>query len=188
LAWSTLESCSEDRWKVRDEATFDALLQRGRGCVGQRFRDRGRALDDTLQRAGAVRRALSGKELKRLPEARADLQSQLDDLLYDGVLRDLSPGRLQHYPRYLEAMQQRCERAPLDPAADARRMAEVQPWWQRYLDHIGAGGIYDPALDRYRWLIEEYRVSLFAQPLGTDGKVSPKRLRNAWDAVVASRQ
>jgi ATP-dependent helicase HrpA len=59
-------------------------------------------------------------------------------------------------------------------------MEKVSPWWQLYLDALDRGCPYDEALDSFRWLVEEYRVSLFAQKLGTAQKVSEKRLADAW--------
>ncbi|MDT8321481.1 MAG: DUF3418 domain-containing protein, partial [Xanthomonadales bacterium] len=63
---------------------------------------------------------------------------------------------------------------------DAERQALVEPWWRRYLELLEIGRLYDADMDRFRWLLEEYRVSLFAQRLGTAGKVSAKRLASAW--------
>ncbi len=128
----------------------------------------------------------AGRRLeRRLPEAHADIATQLQDLLYPGFLEDLFPGRLQHYPRYLKALRERLDQADQDPARDAQRMAQVEPWWQRYLDAIEAGQPYDEDLDAYRWLVEEYRVSLFAQRLKTAVKVSEKRLADAWRTATS---
>ena len=59
----------------------------------------------------------------------------------------------------------------------------VAPHWRRYLDHIEAGHEYDEWVDSYRWLLEEYRISIFAQPLKTAVPVSPRRLKTAWRTV-----
>jgi ATP-dependent helicase HrpA len=62
----------------------------------------------------------------------------------------------------------------------------VLPWWSRYVEKLEEdGAVYDAALDEYRWLVEEYRVSVFAQNLGTAVKVSVKRLAAAWQNVLA---
>jgi ATP-dependent helicase HrpA len=112
-----------------------------------------------------------------------DIEDCLDDLLYPGFLLDIEANRLRHYPRYLEAAVQRLECLRLDPVRDAPLLARVAPWWQRYAQHLAAGGDYDAALDAYRWLLHEFRVSVFAQQLGTAEKVSPKRLEEAWGMV-----
>jgi ATP-dependent helicase HrpA len=83
-------------------------------------------------------------------------------------------------------MQARLDRIAEDPARDARLASEVEPYWSRYLAQLAKGGEYGPALDDFRWLLEEFRVSQFAQSLGTAGKVSPKRLEMAWRKVSES--
>ena len=104
-------------------------------------------------------------------------------MIYDGFLQDLSPARLSHYPRYFEAMQVRLAGVEKDPFRDAERMQQVEPFWQQYLLLLEDGHDYDEDVDTYRWLIEEFRISLFAQQLGTRIKVSPQRLKKAWQAI-----
>ena len=124
----------------------------------------------------------AGKDLEhKHPAVFADVLSQLQDLVYPGFLAQLEPGRLEHYPRYLKAIEERMRQVTANPARDLQRMGLAEPWWHRYLDALERGCSYDEALDAFRWLVEEYRVSLFAQRLGTAQKVSEKRLRNAWD-------
>jgi ATP-dependent helicase HrpA len=112
-----------------------------------------------------------------------DLREQLDALLAPGFARELPTARLAHYPRYLKAMRLRAERLRQDPAKDQQRMLQVLPYWREYLKHqaAGAGG-----LDELRWLIEEWRVSLFAQELKTAEPVSAKRLARALEEVQAT--
>ncbi|MEI7036592.1 ATP-dependent RNA helicase HrpA [Fulvimonas yonginensis] len=110
-----------------------------------------------------------------------DLREQLAALLAPGFLRELPTARLAHYPRYLKAMRLRAERLRQDPAKDQQRMLQVQPYWREYLKHQAAG---NAALDELRWLIEEWRVSLFAQELRTAEPVSAKRLARALEALA----
>ena len=62
-------------------------------------------------------------------------------------------------------------------------MQQVSPYWEQYLELLQDGHEYDDAVDNYRWLIEEFRVSLFAQQLGTASKVSVQRLKHAWKKI-----
>jgi ATP-dependent helicase HrpA len=111
-----------------------------------------------------------------------DLREQLVHLLEPGFLRELPTSRLAHFPRYLKAMRLRAERLRQDPAKDQQRMLQVLPYWRDYLKHRAAGA--DPAaLAELRWLIEEWRVSLFAQELKTAEPVSAKRLARALEAL-----
>ncbi|HWX65343.1 MAG TPA: ATP-dependent RNA helicase HrpA [Rhodanobacter sp.] len=107
-----------------------------------------------------------------------DLREQFDALLAPSFLRELPAARLLHYPRYLKAMRLRGERLRQDPAKDQQRMLQVMPYWRAYLQHRAAGA--DAAdLAELRWLIEEWRVSLFAQERKTAEPVSAKRLAKA---------
>jgi len=110
-----------------------------------------------------------------------DLREQLESLLTAGFLRELPTSRLAHYPRYLKAMRLRAERLRQDPAKDQQRMLQVLPFWRDYLKHRAAG---TGGLDELRWLIEEWRVSLFAQELKTAEPVSAKRLTRALEALA----
>jgi ATP-dependent helicase HrpA len=116
----------------------------------------------------------------RRPLVFNDLSSQLEDLVYPGFLVELQPQRLDHYPRYLRTIEERLDQLDQNPVRDSQRMAQVQPWWRHYQEGLEKGCLYDEAMDEYRWLLEEFRVSLFAQRLGTAVKVSEKRLADAW--------
>ena len=109
-----------------------------------------------------------------------DLREQLDSLLTPGFLRELPTSRLAHYPRYLKAMRLRAERLRQDPAKDQQRLLQVLPFWRDYLKHRAAG---TEGLEELRWLIEEWRVSLFAQELKTAEPVSAKRLTRALESL-----
>jgi ATP-dependent helicase HrpA len=109
-----------------------------------------------------------------------DLREQLDGLLTPGFLRELPMARLAHYPRYLKAMRLRAERLRQDPSKDQQRMLQVLPYWRDYLKHRAEGSA---GLDELRWLIEEWRVSLFAQELKTPEPVSAKRLARALETL-----
>ena len=112
----------------------------------------------------------------------ADLRGQLDALLEPGFLRELPRARLAHLPRYLKAMRLRAEKLRGDPARDHSRMQQVVPYWRAVLD-ARASGDDSGSLDTLRWLVEEWRVSVFAQELKTAEPVSGKRMAQALDAL-----
>ncbi|HJT99530.1 MAG TPA: DUF3418 domain-containing protein, partial [Rhodanobacteraceae bacterium] len=114
-----------------------------------------------------------------------DLEDQLAELLAPGFARDTPRARLAHFPRYLRAMKLRAERLRQDPARDQARMLAVQLYWRDYLKLRASRG-EDPALAELRWLIEELRVSTFAQELRTAESVSPKRLGKLVELLKGS--
>ncbi|TVS10664.1 MAG: ATP-dependent RNA helicase HrpA, partial [Wenzhouxiangella sp.] len=181
IAWTRLEDVSalaaalreltlrgfarpDEAWAVRDGEGFDRLLASVRQEFIGRYQRAAAILDDVILAWHALNLQLESLA-QAVPNNIADLRSQLDDLLYAGFLADIEAERLAHYPRYLNAMRIRLEALEHDPVRDDQRMNEIRPWWQAYLDHLAEGGWYTPELDRYRWLIEEYRVQIFAQRL-----------------------
>jgi ATP-dependent helicase HrpA len=168
---------------IRDETAFKSLLESVRAEIGLLFRKQSAALDRTLKTWSEISNLLDDDYHDQRPDVYDDMRSQLDDMIYEGFVHELSPARLEHYPRYLEAMSVRLASVEKDPHRDAARMREIEPFWHRYLQLLEQGRDYDEAVDEYRWLMEEYRVSLFAQQLGTRAKVSVQRLHKAWQKI-----
>jgi len=121
--------------------------------------------------------------LKSHAAAQADMQSQLQALIHKRFVAETEHGQLAHFPRYLKAVQVRMDKLRTDPTRDARLMSEWQlaamPW-QRALK---SGSYGDPKMQEFRWMLEELRVSLFAQELKTPMPVSVKRLQKVWEAM-----
>jgi ATP-dependent helicase HrpA len=117
-----------------------------------------------------------------------DLREQIDELLAPGFLRDMGKDRLAQFPRYLRALQLRAERLRQDPARDQARMLALQGYWRDYLKLRTERGGEESQLAELRWLIEELRVSTFAQELRTPERVSPKRIANLIETLRAQRR
>ncbi|HEX6834502.1 MAG TPA: ATP-dependent RNA helicase HrpA [Rudaea sp.] len=115
-----------------------------------------------------------------------DLREQLDHLVYPGFVREIEKTRLAHVPRYLKAMRLRAERLRQDATRDQARMLTVRGYWRDYLKLKAERG-EAASLEELRWLIEELRVSLFAQELKTAEPVSPKRLGKVIEGLSAQR-
>ena len=97
---------------------------------------------------------------------------------------DTPYAQLAHFPRYLKAIAQRIDKLKADAARDARAFAEMQPLLQQYQRaQSSRGGVPDARLSEFRWLLEELRVSLFAQELRTPMPVSVKRLHKVWESM-----
>jgi ATP-dependent helicase HrpA len=114
--------------------------------------------------------------------AHADISAQLQMLVHKRFVSDTDHTQLAHFPRYLKAIQVRIDKLRSDPARDTRLMADWQQAaapWQR----AAKAGQRDAKMDDYRWLLEELRVSLFAQELRTPMPVSVKRLQKVWESM-----
>jgi ATP-dependent helicase HrpA len=114
------------------------------------------------------------------PQAAEDIRQQLARLLASGWLRATPWIRLQHYPRYLKAIELRLDKLKADPARDARLMGELAPLQAAWLR---APRPLDAEREQFGWLLEELRVSLFAQQLKTPVPVSAKRLAKLWHSI-----
>ncbi|MFK7766546.1 MAG: ATP-dependent RNA helicase HrpA [Mariniblastus sp.] len=129
--------------------------------------------------------------LEKMPSkygtAKGDIRAQLTELKTENFLSQTPWQWLQHYPRYFEAMTYRIGKLDSTPADKERSLSDqVAVYWQQLvgLQELHASqAIVDPELETYRWMIEELRVSLFAQKLGTSLTVSPKRMEKQLDKV-----
>jgi ATP-dependent helicase HrpA len=167
----------EGREPLRSEAAFESRVELLRGGLGQPAQEISRLLQGVLERLGRVQAAIP----KASPATAAEVRTQLAWLAPAGFLLLTPLERLQDIPRYLQALEQRLEKAGRDARRDAQLAAEVAPLETRYRAQVKAErGLLPPAEDPYRWLLEEFRVSLFAQQLKTRVPVSAKRLDDAW--------
>lgn len=124
----------------------------------------------------------------RYPEVVADVRQQLSELMPTDFLASTPWQWLEHFPRFLKAITLRLDKLHHGgQSRDAQAMAELTPWLellhQRAESHRQRG-LVDTQLELYRWMLEEFRVSLFAQQLGTSLSVSSKRLEKQWAKVA----
>ena len=123
-----------------------------------------------------------------LAAALADTRAQFAALIYPGFLSETGLPRLPGLVRYLRAISRRLAAAAEDPARDSARMAavhRVSDAYQRAAAELPAAMRGADGVRSVRWMIEEFRVSLFAQVLGTSGPVSEKRIMAALDRLPA---
>lgn len=170
----------------RNRAAFEALLERGRSRLPAAWADLGKIAAETLAAYHEVQRSLSRVESPVWAEALADLRDQLARLIYPGFLSQTPPEWSPHLPRYLRAIAVRLHKLQQAPDKDRQRSGDIIRLWQgcqQQLERDSAREQYDPELIRFRWLMEELRVSQFAQELKTIAPVSVKRLEEQWGRV-----
>ncbi len=165
-----------------DEAGFKARVDEGRARMNLIAAEVARQAAVVLAEHAAALRKL--KDSKPPREVADDVQAQLQRLVGKRFLLQTPWPALQHLPRYLKAVVLRLEKLRADPERDATRLAELRPLEQRWLRRLAElRGAAQPRMDDYRWLLEELRVSLFAQELRTPQPVSAKRLDKAWAQI-----
>ncbi|MEE4191020.1 MAG: ATP-dependent RNA helicase HrpA [Halieaceae bacterium] len=172
----------------RNEAAFKAQLQAGRGELVNIGNDYERVLLAAFEPLVEVRKRLAGLADQALDYAREDIERQLEGLLGGGFLYRTPWSRISHYPRYMKALLTRLERLTAQPGKDRGHtdtLAELETPLHEALDERADALALNPELAEYRWMLEELRVSFFAQSLGTSQPVSVKRLAEQWSRVEA---
>ena len=168
----------------QDEAGFRTRLDAGRGRLVLIAQEVARQAGAVLaEYAVAVRKLKDSRPPKDVME---DVSAQLARLVGRRFLTDTPWAALQQLPRYLKAVTMRLDKLRGDPARDAARLAELRPLEQRWARRVAElKGARDARLDEYRWLLEELRVSFFAQELRTPQPVSAKRLDKFWAQLTS---
>ncbi len=162
-----------------DEVTFKRRIDEGRGRLTLIANEVARLAGTILLEFGAATRKI--KDTKNAPDATADCTQQLQRLMPKNFMAATPWTQLQHCARYLKAITLRLDKFRADPARDAQRLAELRPQEQRYWRLVAERkGAQDARMLEFRWLLEELRVSFFAQELRTPQPVSIKRLDKAW--------
>jgi len=174
-------ACLQDPLPV-DEASFQLRRDEGRARLSLLAQEIARLATTILSEYASVGKKIA--QAKTFSTAYADMQQQLAQLMTRRFLIETPYTQLTHFPRYLKAIGLRIDKLKADPARDQRAQAELQPLAQSYQRlAVQRRDISDPRMSEFRWLLEELRVSLFAQELRTPMPVSVKRLQKIWDAL-----
>ena len=162
-----------------NEFDFKRRVDEGRGRLTLIANEVARLAATILAEYAVAARKI--KDTKNAPEATADATQQLARLMPKRFLLQSPWGPLQHFARYLKAITARLDKYRADPARDTARLTELRPLEQRYWRLVAERkGVMDDRAQEFRWLLEELRVSFFAQELRTPQPVSVKRLEKAW--------
>ncbi|TFW36201.1 ATP-dependent RNA helicase HrpA [Massilia horti] len=165
-----------------DAASFNKRKDEGKGRLGL-------LINEVARLAGQILAEFHGlpKKLQGLPQAAAsDMQAQLQGLVHKRFISDNEYSQLAHFPRYLKAMNVRLEKLRANATRDAQLMAEWQNAANQFQRSVRNQPIknIDPRMVEFRWMLEELRVSLFAQELRTPMPVSVKRLQKVWESML----
>ena len=174
-------ACLQDPLPI-NSGEFNKRKDEGKGRIGL-------LINEIARLVGSILAEFHGmpKRIQSLPPAvQQDIGSQLQGLIHKRFIADNEYSQLAHFPRYLKAINVRIEKLRGNPSRDAQLMAEWQnaaSQFQRTLKNQ-AGKNNDPRMTEFRWMLEELRVSLFAQELRTPMPVSAKRLQKVWESMI----
>jgi len=167
------------------QSEFARRVDEGRSRFSLIAQEIARTASSILAERASLEKKLNAAA-RAFPQATQDMREQLGRLLAPGWLERTPWERLQHLQRYLKAASLRLDKLRADPARDARLAAELAAVDQPYRREAAARARHGPLgaeLEQFGWLIEELRVSLFAQELRTPVPVSAKRLARLWQTV-----
>jgi len=187
---ASLDSCilEGEAALPRDGAALAGLAERKRGSWAEHAERLARQTLEVLKLWHGLQKRFKGKIDLSQAVALNDIKQQLANLVYPGFVRETPAAWFKELPRYLKAVELRLEKLGSQVQKDRVWSAELSNLWAQYkarADKHAQEGKRDEQLALYRWLLEEYRVSLFAQQLGTKVPISDKRLSKQWSQVEA---
>lgn len=168
----------------RDEQQFDALRERGREQLPAAVQDLLKLVLPLFERYHQARLAVENVAASKLRPSVQDMEQQIAELTTPFFLSETPLKWLSEYARYFEAIVMRIERMKSgNQQKDLDLTQHLHSLWSNYVERReehARRGLVDPELQQYRWMMEEYRVSQFAQRLGTALKISDERLEKQW--------
>ena len=171
---------------VYDEESFNVLLSKVKANLNDKALYLCSFVDKILFRAHEIKRLLKGQINLTVAYSYKDIATQLDKLVFKGFVSSTSVDNLQQMPRYLEAIIYRIEKLHRDVNRDlqyTRKIEEIEEKYKNTISRYQYSAIPKDLLD-VKWLIEELRVSYFAQQLGVRISVSDKRIENEFKRIL----
>ncbi|MDW6093024.1 ATP-dependent RNA helicase HrpA [Vibrio rhizosphaerae] len=162
--------------------SFEALKEYVRAELGDTVVDIAKQVEEILTTAYQINKKLKGKVDFTMAFALSDIKAQIEGLIFKGFATECGWKKLPDILRYMKAIERRLEKLPIDPNKDRLHMLKIESVTQDYrelLNKIPKGAPIPESVKAIRWMIEELRVSFFAQQLGTPYPVSDKRIINA---------
>ena len=144
-------------------------------------------VEQILTAVFSINKRLKGRVDMSMALALSDIKAQMNGLVYRGFVTGNGWKKLGDTLRYLQAIERRLEKLPVDPHSDRARMVKIdkiQQAWQSWFNKLPPVRRDDEDVKEIRWMIEELRVSYFAQQLGTPYPVSEKRIQQAMDEIM----
>ena len=171
---------------LRTAAEFNDKIQQQKSNLVDAANQFRLLLTEILDLHHRVESAMSDNPLPSRSKSYQDIRMQIAELFPAHWITVYRYHLLQEFPRYLQGMLLRIEKMQGNIERDVASISELQDYWCDYQDRLGAHsekGVEDPELEKFRWMLEEYRISLFAQEIKTRYPISAKRLDKQWSKV-----
>ncbi|WP_158769922.1 ATP-dependent RNA helicase HrpA [Paraglaciecola sp. L1A13] len=173
--------------EIRTALDFEACCTYVRSDINDHVLAIAQKVEVGLTKAHQIKKKMKGNVPLSMINAYGDIKQHLDSLVFSGFVSDIGSERLNDWQRYIEGIARRIEKLPIDPTKDRLHQLNVEKVQQAYtnrLQKIPAGVPLPQELAEVRWMIEELRVSFFAQQLGTAMPISTKRIINQLEAAT----
>jgi ATP-dependent helicase HrpA len=184
ISASFQQSMFADGSAVRDQDEFERRYHEGLGEVVGMAQKMAEIVENCLPLLHQCRKQIRAMNLAAV-YAKSDIEAQVSRLFMPAIISQISCEQIEQYPRYIRAIEVRLEKLPMQVSKDRQWLEEVQSFTERVSDYDCS--LFSRALtmdlDSYQWALEEYRVSLFAQQLGTKMPISGKRLDKIWQQL-----
>ncbi len=170
----------------RDAEDFQRRKEQGASQLLTTANELAAWVGEALAAYHAVAKRLKGATSPAWLKSLADIREQLQRLVYPGFVAATPYAQLHHLPRYLHTITRRLDKLAQQPDRDVPLMQKYTPLWQGYWTRAEKQrqlGVTDPMMVEFRWLLEELRVSLYAQELKTAQPVSVARLQKLWEQM-----
>ena len=170
---------------VKTEEEFQIRLEKGRSELHENVKRWSGLLTIILDEYRAIKKVLKNPALTQL-DMISDIQSQLGHLFIKDFITNIDHQWLQQYPRYLSGIKKRFDKSQSNTTRDRQLRIEYSKLWDEYIkrhESLSKQHIDSEELDHYCWMLEEYRISLFAQELKTRFPISDKRLKTYWNEL-----
>lgn len=178
---AAVDSILASNSNIRDEESFNNVKETIRGELGDAVVAIALDVEAALSLVSSLNKKLKGKSDFTMIMAQGDIKEQLTKLIFKGFVTSHGAARIKDVIRYLKGVERRLEKLPIDPHQDKLKMLDVEKAQLMLKEAIGKArsNTEKQKLEEIRWMIEELRISLFAQNLGTAYPISLKRIQNA---------
>ncbi len=171
----------DDATLPRTASDYQQRCARALQSLPQLLQQYGTTIEAALHAHHRLMKQLKGSVSPAHLMTYSKIKSHIETLIYPGFLQQTPAEWLPELPRYLKAVEKRLEKLQQNPQADRQRAQQLAPHWDPFEKRIHDRP--SPAFIEYRWMVEEFRVSLFAQELGTKKPVSAERLKRLWRSL-----